>query len=284
MLLASYSPRHVFLGNGSWSLYLLVRWPFLCCLFLIIFLIHDVVKFLPAWIPGAGFQAKAQEMSKVIYNFCDKPFAFVKHQMVSSHRQELRKAQIMTYLHQSNGRAADSLASDLLENGISSEVDEDTVKFVSSTLSPAGAETVRLSLFATYITSFTGLSESDSFGVGNISLSHDSLSLGTQACSRIALWGLIVSQNSLIDLNCLILTLWWRRYWGGKLLDPLVSILSADTIRYNDQTTPTWIGVPHCSLEEDTYMGYRIPKGTVMLANIWYRVSKFGAECCSLVL
>lgn len=86
-------------------------------------------------------------MSKVIYNFCDKPFEFVKHQMVSSHQQGLRKAQAITCLQQSNGRAADSLASDLLENGLSSEVDEDTVKFVSSTLYAAGAETVRRLLF-----------------------------------------------------------------------------------------------------------------------------------------
>ena len=27
---------------------------------------------------------------------------------------------------------------------------------------------------------------------------------------------------------------------------------------------------PHLAVEEDFYMGYRIPKGSVLLANIWW--------------
>lgn len=29
------------------------------------------------------------------------------------------------------------------------------------------------------------------------------------------------------------------------------------------------MGIPHASTEEDTYRGYRIPKGAMLLPNIW---------------
>ena len=32
------------------------------------------------------------------------------------------------------------------------------------------------------------------------------------------------------------------------------------------------VGVPHATVDEDEYMGYRIPKGAVVLSNIWYRI------------
>lgn len=29
-------------------------------------------------------------------------------------------------------------------------------------------------------------------------------------------------------------------------------------------------GIPHATSEEDTYMGYRIPKGAIIVPNVWY--------------
>nr|VWO99511.1 N/A [Ganoderma boninense] len=29
------------------------------------------------------------------------------------------------------------------------------------------------------------------------------------------------------------------------------------------------LGFPHCAVEEDEYRGYRIPKGAILVANIW---------------
>ena len=33
--------------------------------------------------------------------------------------------------------------------------------------------------------------------------------------------------------------------------------------------TSSTVGVPHATVDEDEYMGYRIPKGAVVLSNIW---------------
>lgn len=32
------------------------------------------------------------------------------------------------------------------------------------------------------------------------------------------------------------------------------------------------IGIPHLSTEEDVYLGYRIPKESIVIPNIWYDV------------
>lgn len=41
---------------------------------------------------------------------------------------------------------------------------------------------------------------------------------------------------------------------------------------------PRWhvvgpIGIPHLSTEEDVYLGYHIPKESIVIPNIWYGVS-----------
>ena len=40
------------------------------------------MKYLPEWVPGVGFKVSAREWAKTVSDFYDKPFAFVKHQMV----------------------------------------------------------------------------------------------------------------------------------------------------------------------------------------------------------
>lgn len=36
-----------------------------------------------------------------------------------------------------------------------------------------------------------------------------------------------------------------------------------------------FIDIPHKVMEEDTYEGYYIPKGTLIIANIWYAFNFF---------
>ncbi len=54
-----------------------------------------------------------------------------------------------------------------------------------------------------------------------------------------------------------------------KLL-PYVSALVKECLRWK-VVTP--LGVAHRSMEEDEYKGYRIPKGSVVVSNIWYVLS-----------
>ena len=47
--------------------------------------VFPILRFLPEWLPGMGFKKSAKEFRKVVMDFLNKPFAFVKHQMVSTH-------------------------------------------------------------------------------------------------------------------------------------------------------------------------------------------------------
>lgn len=51
---------------------------------------------------------------------------------------------------------------------------------------------------------------------------------------------------------------------GGRL--KYVEAVMKETLRWNSVGP---IGIPHVCTEEDEYMGYRIPKGAVVIANIW---------------
>ena len=42
-----------------------------------------VLRFLPAWIPGAGFQKKARQWERLGFEARAKPFEYVKSEMVS---------------------------------------------------------------------------------------------------------------------------------------------------------------------------------------------------------
>lgn len=45
-----------------------------------------------------------------------------------------------------------------------------------------------------------------------------------------------------------------------------------ETLRWNSVAP---LGAAHACTEEDQYMGYRIPKGAIVMANIWHGVSSF---------
>lgn len=47
---------------------------------------------------------------------------------------------------------------------------------------------------------------------------------------------------------------------------PYVDALVEETLRWGGFS---FIGVPHCTSEDDYYNGYFIPKGALVLANIW---------------
>ena len=44
---------------------------------------YPLLRYLPAWLPGMGFKKSAKEFRNVIDAFMNKPFEFVKHQMVN---------------------------------------------------------------------------------------------------------------------------------------------------------------------------------------------------------
>lgn len=78
----------------------------------------DVVPFLkyvPAWMPGAGFQRTAKEWSKTLEEMVEMPYNFTKEQMAL-------------------GTAAPSFTSNLLDNNKLSEDEEFNIKWSAASL------------------------------------------------------------------------------------------------------------------------------------------------------
>ena len=48
---------------------------------------------------------------------------------------------------------------------------------------------------------------------------------------------------------------------------PYIHAIVKECLRWQNVFT---LGLPHRLMEEDEYMGYRIPKGSIVLGNIWY--------------
>lgn len=45
---------------------------------------------------------------------------------------------------------------------------------------------------------------------------------------------------------------------------------SESSIRTFTELSSQWVGLPHRVVQDDEYLGYRIPKGATVVANIWY--------------
>ena len=42
------------------------------------------------------------------------------------------------------------------------------------------------------------------------------------------------------------------------------------------------LGVPHAALQDDIYMGYKIPKGAMVINNVWYVVTPFKSRAAEI--
>lgn len=72
--------------NGSWT-----SCPLVCPAQRVprLFLKYSSVRNFPEWLPGMEFKRKAREWAKKTAAFCDKPYAFVQHQMVQFSEESL---------------------------------------------------------------------------------------------------------------------------------------------------------------------------------------------------
>lgn len=61
--------------------------------------VPNLVKYVPAWLPGAEFKRKARVWYKDVQDFYEKPHAFVKHQLVSSSNSLSEVALFLFYLN-----------------------------------------------------------------------------------------------------------------------------------------------------------------------------------------
>ena len=48
-----------------------------------------ILKYIPSWFPGAGFQKKAAHWRTLVTTMIEKPFGYVKEQLVGDHFLEI---------------------------------------------------------------------------------------------------------------------------------------------------------------------------------------------------
>lgn len=80
--LAIYSQARVRSVNGLWISFLSVCSPSIWGIKLLTLHILYTVIHLPEWLPGMGFKRTARLWAAKTASLCDKPYAFVQHQIV----------------------------------------------------------------------------------------------------------------------------------------------------------------------------------------------------------
>ena len=81
------------------------------------------MRYLPDWIPGAGFKRLARQWASELNDVAEKPYAFVQHQIA-------------------HGKQDNSLLAQLFEAGNLTAEEKITNKWSAASLYAAGADTV----------------------------------------------------------------------------------------------------------------------------------------------
>lgn len=131
-----------------------------------------ILKHLPAWIPGAGFQRTARRNKQTLDEVAELPYKFVKEQMAK-------------------GQHESSFVSNLLEKGNLTEEEDYVVKFSAASLYTGGADTVGTPCHLCASSTVLPNPTVDGLIVGMFLLGHDYLSRsakkstgGDRSCDR----------------------------------------------------------------------------------------------------
>ncbi|THH05850.1 hypothetical protein EW145_g4503 [Phellinidium pouzarii] len=101
------------------------------------------LRHLPDWLPGLGFKKTARKWNAATMDLINKPFEFVKHQMVSVPHKATCLIRIHNFtidnaISQKLGSETPSFASSLIERNVSNEYN---MKWMSATMYGGGADT-----------------------------------------------------------------------------------------------------------------------------------------------
>ncbi|KAG9308644.1 cytochrome P450 [Chiua virens] len=91
-----------------------------------------LLKYIPSWVPGAGFKRKAKEYAAVLRDLVEIPHSYVKSQMAA-------------------GTALPSLSSRIMSSPDLTEELEDSIKWAAATMYQGGADTANSVAYAFYL-------------------------------------------------------------------------------------------------------------------------------------
>ncbi|TFY75063.1 hypothetical protein EWM64_g8950 [Hericium alpestre] len=175
--------------------------------------IFPILKHVPSWFPGAGFQKEAVHYTKVVNDMADVPLDFVKEKMAE-------------------GTVLPSYSSKLLERKDLTPSQLDNIKWSAASLYGGGADTT-VSAVNTLFLAMTLFPEAQ--------------------------------RKAQAEIDAVI---------GGDRLPtsedrprlPYVDALVNEVLRWGPVAP---LGLPHRLLEDDIHDGYLIPKGSIIMVNIW---------------
>lgn len=171
-----------------------------------------ILKYVPAWVPGAGFQRKAKTWANHLIEMIERPFKLVVDELAQ-------------------GTAEDSFVSVLLRADLPAEEIIDA-KWAAGTIYGGGAHTTAsaISIFFLAMTRYPDVQAKAQAEIAAV--------LGSRRLPTFA----------------------------DRVNLPYVDALCKEVLRYHPVSP---MGVPHRLMEDDTHDGFFIPKGSIVLANIW---------------
>ncbi|KAE8318233.1 cytochrome P450 [Aspergillus transmontanensis] len=174
-----------------------------------------MLKYLPSWFPGNGWQETAKAYKKRVTAMRDVPYAFVRRQLK---QQNHVPSYVSSLLEQGN-----------VEPGSEEEI---VAKWSAQSLYGGGAET-SVSSLACFFQAMV--------------LNPDVQKRAQEEIDRV------VGTSRLPDMSD-----------RGNL--PYINAVVKEVLRWHPVTP---LGVTHAASEDDTYNGYFIPKGSILVSNIW---------------
>ncbi|KAF8631286.1 hypothetical protein AX15_002609 [Amanita polypyramis BW_CC] len=171
------------------------------------------LRFVPSWLPGAGFQKKAASWASTLSEMVEQPHNFVKQQIAA-------------------GTAASSFSSTLLESKRLSDEEEFDLKWSAASLYAGAADTTVSAIYSFFL----------------------AMTLYPE-----------VAKKAQEEIDSVVGSDRLPTYADREFL-PYVDALIKEIFRWNT-VVPT--AVPHRATQDDIQDGYFIPKGSLVIPNIW---------------
>ncbi|KIM50598.1 hypothetical protein SCLCIDRAFT_1225241, partial [Scleroderma citrinum Foug A] len=177
-----------------------------------------ILKYIPEWVPGAGFQRQAREWKALMDQVTDVPYNFVKSQMEA-------------------GMALKSFTSVLLEGRMSNLSEEEVISIKwSAAAFFGGKQALSVATFHSMFLAMILFPE--------------------------------VQKKAQAELDAII---------GPERLPTLSDRQSLPYMEALVKEIHRWhpvarLGIPHRTSDDDIHDGYYIPKGSLIITNIWYHI------------
>ncbi|KAF7346364.1 O-methylsterigmatocystin oxidoreductase [Mycena sanguinolenta] len=190
-----------------------------------------ILRYLPSWMPGAGFQRFAAESRQSAKEMREVPFDFAKRNMVASN--VLITPVFVHCCFQHDGVDSKSIVARLLEaNQARGRVDEIAIQEVAAVAYAAGSDTTVSALASFFLA---------------MALHPD------------------VQKKAQTEIDTVVGIHQLPEFKDRPSL-PYVEALYREVMRWKPVLP---LGLAHASSADDIYNGYFIPKGTTVFGNIW---------------